>query len=388
MITGPRLRGGAPPAPPGGRRSRAVERAGPGRGRPYWPGYWPDGTGRGTGPTGTLERRAPRTALGRARGAVAAGTRNRRSRGCGAGSDGGSVGDHGCSPTGAADPAAGERSSVHEAPSHHRAAGWRRPGSGYHPGGCSGHSPGHPRPSRERRRSRRGRMAQPYARRIDLSAPLPSPGGDRAGGVAAEVVVEADDDAPSPAPRRRRRRAIALLAGAEYPGAGGDGGGRPVLAVVRPADRRRAGPGRRHRHVRRAGDRFEQVVALADAGYADVVVLSDPTARSTATYARVVLPQRRHPPRVPLSDYEAICFDPEPQTTRGEAQFVADLARERGWAGRPGDERRPGDPRPHVARALLGRRRGDRGGPQRPGPLRIAYEWGAMARAIVQRRDC
>ncbi len=209
--------------------------------------------------------------------------------------------------------------------------------------------------------------------------------------MAVEVVVEADDDAPSPAPARRRRRALALLAGA----------GALVLAAtavavlswrwfVRPTV---DGPVRADAIVMfgGAGDRFERVVALADAGYADVVVLSDPYSEEHGD-SRFEWFCRNDDtrPEYPSRDYEAICFDPEPQTTRGEARFVADLARERGWER---VDLVTSVDQATRARMLLGRCwDGDVATVVVPSgqarPLRIAYEWGAMARAIVQRRDC
>jgi len=36
-------------------------------------------------------------------------------------------------------------------------------------------------------------------------------------------------------------------------------------------------------------------------------------------------------PGYPVHDYEAICFDPETDTTPGEARYVAEMAEARGW---------------------------------------------------------
>jgi uncharacterized SAM-binding protein YcdF (DUF218 family) len=88
--------------------------------------------------------------------------------------------------------------------------------------------------------------------------------------------------------------------------------------------------------------------------------------------------------------YRVVCFEPEPRTTRGEARFVADLARRQGWrrivlvttteqALRASHLlERCWDGEVQVADVDSGRSR----------PLRIAYEWAATARAAVTRRGC
>lgn len=134
-----------------------------------------------------------------------------------------------------------------------------------------------------------------------------------------------------------------------------------------------------------AGPRFDAARALVEAGLAPTLVLSDPNdppaARATTPFEVFCRGEE---------DFETICFDPEPRTTRGESRFVASLARQRGWqrlvlVTTPDQARR--------ARMLL----------QRcwPGEVdvvvvdsdlnpigRVAYEWAATARAVFLRRSC
>jgi len=92
-----------------------------------------------------------------------------------------------------------------------------------------------------------------------------------------------------------------------------------------------------------------------------------------------------------MDDVPIICFTPDPYSTRGEARYVADLARERGWN--------------HViivtsvgqaSRAQLRLERCFDGDIDvvavRPVGLRVVrdaiYEWGANFKALVLERDC
>jgi hypothetical protein len=142
-----------------------------------------------------------------------------------------------------------------------------------------------------------------------------------------------------------------------------------------------------------SGDRFERAVELADAGWADVLVISDPIDdgdrySAHGWFCRNDGRSPDHP--VQDRDYEAICFDPETHTTRGEARYVARLAEERGW-------RRivlvTTTEQATRARILLSRCwEGDIAAvtvaTEQFRPARIVYEWGAMLRATVQRRGC
>lgn len=134
-----------------------------------------------------------------------------------------------------------------------------------------------------------------------------------------------------------------------------------------------------------AGPRFDAALALVESGLAPTLVLSDPNDpppdRATTPFETFCRGEE---------DFETICFDPEPRTTRGESRFVADLAQERGWRRivlvTTADQAR-------RARMLLGR--------CWAGLVdvvvvesdlhalgRVAYEWAATARAVFVRRSC
>jgi uncharacterized SAM-binding protein YcdF (DUF218 family) len=139
------------------------------------------------------------------------------------------------------------------------------------------------------------------------------------------------------------------------------------------------------------GDRFEETVRLAEEGWAEVVVISDPRAEGSR-YSRFGFFCRNDgtQPGYPVHDYEAICFDPETDTTRGEARFVAELAEERGW--RRVDLVTTTD-QATRARMLLARCwDGDIATVVVPTdvwrPGRVVYEWGAWLRATFVRRGC
>nr|MDT0664880.1 YdcF family protein [Micromonospora sp. DSM 115978] len=66
--------------------------------------------------------------------------------------------------------------------------------------------------------------------------------------------------------------------------------------------------------------RLERAVALANAGYAPVIVVSTPVSTELGCPDPAIVP-----------GIEMICFTPEPRTTQGEAQFAAQLAQRRGW---------------------------------------------------------
>jgi uncharacterized SAM-binding protein YcdF (DUF218 family) len=132
-----------------------------------------------------------------------------------------------------------------------------------------------------------------------------------------------------------------------------------------------------------AGPRYQKAVGLADAATAPWLVLSDPRDDSRVWTAYGQFCQDQHA-------YHAVCFDPEPKTTRGEARYVAELARRQGWssvvlvttteqaarAKRLVERCWDGDVQ--VVGVSSGRKR----------PLRIAYEWAATLRAELFRRGC
>lgn len=63
---------------------------------------------------------------------------------------------------------------------------------------------------------------------------------------------------------------------------------------------------------------------LAETGAAATVVISDPYGDRDTGFIDEVCADPPPGPRI-------VCFDPSPQTTRGEARFIADLAAAEGW---------------------------------------------------------
>ncbi len=134
-----------------------------------------------------------------------------------------------------------------------------------------------------------------------------------------------------------------------------------------------------------AGPRFPQAIELMNAGVAPTVVVSDPndpapgaTATAFGTFCA-----GRHP-------YEAICFDPQPRTTRGESRFVAELAARRRW-----DHLIVVTTRDQARRAQMLLERCWQGeldvvvvDSDLPLVGRVLYEWAAMSRALIVRRSC
>ena len=134
-----------------------------------------------------------------------------------------------------------------------------------------------------------------------------------------------------------------------------------------------------------SGPRFEAAVSMVDAGVADTLVVSDPNdPKSSAGRTEFeTFCAGDH-------DYEAICFDPEPRTTRGESRFLAELAAQRRWQRvvvvTTTDQA-------SRARMLLERCWDGTidlvvvdSGANVVG--RVLYEWAATTRALVLRRSC
>lgn len=124
--------------------------------------------------------------------------------------------------------------------------------------------------------------------------------------------------------------------------------------------------------------RAKKALALAEAGYAPVAVISlggDPPAPC---------------PR-PVSGVRTICFRADPLDTRGEAEFVGRLVAARHW-----DRIIVVSERSQATRArLLFRRCTDAelvmvpvNDPPSHLPYDIVYEWGALAKALVLDRAC
>ena len=133
-----------------------------------------------------------------------------------------------------------------------------------------------------------------------------------------------------------------------------------------------------------AGARFPEAVRLAEDGHRAVAGRLRPEGLRLRSGPPTAPSARRSTPTAPSASI------PEPRTTRGEARFVADLARREGWerivvvatteqamrASRLLE--RCWDGEVQVADVSSGRSR----------PLRIAYEWAASLRAAVTRRGC
>ncbi|MDY7101596.1 MAG: YdcF family protein [Actinomycetota bacterium] len=131
------------------------------------------------------------------------------------------------------------------------------------------------------------------------------------------------------------------------------------------------------------GDRLGRALDLIEGDVAPTLVVSSPL--------RPALPYQ------PLGrfcedphDFELICFDPQPETTRGESQYVARLAHQRGW-----DEVAVVVSTDQVTRARMlldrcwdGTIRMVATSHDQPAAWRAIYEWGAMSRAMLTRRSC
>jgi uncharacterized SAM-binding protein YcdF (DUF218 family) len=127
------------------------------------------------------------------------------------------------------------------------------------------------------------------------------------------------------------------------------------------------------------GDRIDEAFALAYAHVAPNLLISRGSRDATNSCSP------------PIPGVAVTCFDPDPVTTQGEAEFAGRMATTHHWrsvvlvTSRPQDTRarlRMGQcfgGRIYVATAPL---------PRRQWPKAIAYEWGAMAKALVIGRSC
>jgi uncharacterized SAM-binding protein YcdF (DUF218 family) len=92
-----------------------------------------------------------------------------------------------------------------------------------------------------------------------------------------------------------------------------------------------------------------------------------------------------------MPDVKLICFDPDPGNTRGEAEFTGRLAKKYHWTSIVLVTSRSQDTR---ARMVVGRCFGGplyvTTGPLALGqwPYQIAYEWGALVKALTLYRNC
>jgi uncharacterized SAM-binding protein YcdF (DUF218 family) len=129
---------------------------------------------------------------------------------------------------------------------------------------------------------------------------------------------------------------------------------------------------------------FDKGVALAKAGYAPNLVLSLQTWQTCGPYQKLLAQ--------PLSKVDVSCFTANPQTTQGEARSIEQLAKQRNWkriivvvpttqASRA---------RLRIGRCYPGQVLEVAYSPQGVGEwlLQFAYEWGALAKALVLQPTC
>jgi hypothetical protein len=129
------------------------------------------------------------------------------------------------------------------------------------------------------------------------------------------------------------------------------------------------------------GDRLHTTLALAWAHRAPVVVI----ARGSHYWGHgsVCAPKIR--------GVRFICFDPDPSTTRGEAEFAGRLARRYGWHSIAVVATTPQDTRARLRldRCFAGRIYViNTAIPLSAWPAAIAYEWAAMLKAEFLQRSC
>ncbi len=124
--------------------------------------------------------------------------------------------------------------------------------------------------------------------------------------------------------------------------------------------------------------RAHEAIALVSSGFAPVAVIS------LGGRPAVACPPHAHTVRV-------ICFRADPLDTRGEAEYVSRLARQRHW-----DQLIVVTERSQTTRARLLFKRCTAvhlhmvpvSDPVSHLPYDVAYEWGALVKAIVLERSC
>jgi uncharacterized SAM-binding protein YcdF (DUF218 family) len=129
------------------------------------------------------------------------------------------------------------------------------------------------------------------------------------------------------------------------------------------------------------GHRYPFALSLAEAHRAPVLVISTPMPTATGSGSCA--------PRIP--GVRVICFNPDPRSTQGEAEFAGRLERRYHWKTialvsiAPQDVRarlrfaRCLNARIYVVNAPFG---------LVDWPYQIAYAWGAMFKALVLQRGC
>jgi hypothetical protein len=127
-----------------------------------------------------------------------------------------------------------------------------------------------------------------------------------------------------------------------------------------------------------AGDRLDRALSLARAGYAPVLVISRDNIRTC--------PPQSAAPRVKI-----ICFRPDPFTTRGEAREAGLLAQKYGWQKMIFVTDRSQDTRARlrIHRCYHGETLVSAVNvPAHEWLYLIAYQWPALAKALIWQRGC
>ena len=127
------------------------------------------------------------------------------------------------------------------------------------------------------------------------------------------------------------------------------------------------------------GDRIPVALDLADSHRAPVLVVSQ-------GYEGYGAPCPPRPSEVTL-----ICFDPDPPTTRGEAEYIRRLARQHHWTSVVVVTSRPQATRARllVERCFAGQVYIATGPlPLHAWPYQLAYGWAALLKALVWYRAC
>lgn len=132
------------------------------------------------------------------------------------------------------------------------------------------------------------------------------------------------------------------------------------------------------------GPRVEEALRLViDEGVSDTLIISRNTEPGLPFQAHFELCDNDNP--IPVQ-----CFQPEPRTTRGEAQYVAALAEEEGWETivLVASTDQMVRARMMIERCWDGEVLVTDVWHNQWAPLRAVYEWGAMLKAFTINRGC